>query len=53
MDPLEQGFLLMEMVRSNQMDTTSYNTPLTTVCLVEAHIEMSKLFFALSQQENT
>lgn len=53
MDPLEQVFLLMEMVRSNQMDTTSKQAPLTTVCLVEAHIEMAKLFFSLSQREDT
>ena len=51
MDPLEQGNILMEMIRNSQRDRTPDSPPLTTVCLVEAHVEIAKLFFSLSRHE--
>ena len=42
----------MEMVKDSHGNTTRQAAPLTTVVLVEAHIEAAKLFFALSREEN-
>ena len=55
LDPVVQAMHLMEMVQESFNARPSSQTakpPLTTVCLVEAHIEAAKLFFDLSRQEH-